>query len=172
MIAVVAGIAVVFVFFGNEIVNLFVPSRSASLTNGTTSTGNENNLVNVSVPESSLSEISPGVKMFDISVGDGEEIGVGKTVVLHYVGKFSDGTIFDSSLTRGQPLVFKIAAGALIPGLERGLAGMRVGGSRHIVISPELAYGSAGVKNSEGKYVIPPNSTLVFDVLLVGISGK
>lgn len=101
----------------------------------------------------------------DIQVGTGAEAVAGKKVSVHYVGTLTDGTKFDSSRDRGQPFDFPLGAGRVIKGWDQGVAGMKVGGKRKLVIPPELAYGSKGFPG-----LIPPNSTLVFEVELLGVS--
>ena len=101
----------------------------------------------------------------DIQVGTGAEAVSGNKVSVHYVGTLTDGTKFDSSRDRGQPFDFQLGAGRVIKGWDQGVAGMKVGGKRKLVIPPELAYGSKGFPG-----LIPPNSTLVFEVELLGVS--
>jgi peptidylprolyl isomerase/FKBP-type peptidyl-prolyl cis-trans isomerase FkpA len=104
-----------------------------------------------------------GLVVQDLSVGTGSEAVTGSTVAVHYVGRFTDGNKFDSSQDRGQPLEFKLGAGAMIQGFDLGIPGMRVGGKRQLTIPAELAYGA------RGGGPIPPNTTLVFDVELVAL---
>ena len=104
-----------------------------------------------------------GLVVQDLSVGSGGEAAAGRTVAVHYVGRFTDGKKFDSSHDRGQPLEFKLGAGAMIQGFDLGIPGMRVGGKRQLTIPAELAYGA------RGGGPIPPNATLVFDVELVAL---
>jgi FKBP-type peptidyl-prolyl cis-trans isomerase len=105
-----------------------------------------------------------GLKYTDIKVGEGEEAKPGQAVTVHYTGRLTDGTKFDSSLDRKQPFSFKLGAGQVIQGWDQGVAGMKVGGKRKLTIPPGLGYGSQSVGG-----VIPPNSTLVFDVELLGV---
>ncbi len=100
----------------------------------------------------------------DTQVGTGAEVVVGSTVVVHYEGRLTDGTVFDSSIPRGQPFSFTVGAGQVIQGWEQGLLGMKVGGKRTLTIPPELGYGAQAVGG-----VIPANSTLVFDIELLEV---
>ncbi|EME59877.1 FKBP-type peptidyl-prolyl cis-trans isomerase [Amycolatopsis decaplanina] len=102
----------------------------------------------------------------DISVGDGQEAKAGDTVSVHYVGvSHSTGDQFDASWDRGEPLRFGLGAGQVIPGWDQGVAGMKVGGRRQLVIPPHLAYGERGAGG-----VIKPNETLIFVVDLIGVN--
>ncbi|MFC3450415.1 FKBP-type peptidyl-prolyl cis-trans isomerase [Amycolatopsis speibonae] len=102
----------------------------------------------------------------DISVGDGQEAKTGDTVTVHYVGvSHSTGDQFDASWDRGEPLRFGLGRGQVIPGWDQGVAGMKVGGRRQLVIPPHLAYGERGAGG-----VIKPNETLIFVVDLVGVN--
>ena len=91
----------------------------------------------------------------------------GDVLSVHYEGKLQDGTIFDSSYKRGTPFKFQLGAGKVIAGWDQGIAGMREGEKKELVIPPELAYGEQGVPG-----VIPPNATLIFQVELLEIQGK
>ena len=101
----------------------------------------------------------------DLEVGTGPEATPGHQVAVHYVGvAWSDGTEFDNSYDRGEPLVFGLGAGQVIQGWDSGIAGMKVGGRRRITIPPHLGYGARGAGG-----VIKPNETLVFVCDLVGV---
>lgn len=102
----------------------------------------------------------------DTVIGTGEEAVAGKILTVHYTGTLADGTKFDSSLDRGEPFRFVLGAGQVIQGWEQGLAGMKVGGRRHLVIPPQLAYGD----NAVG--AIPAGSTLLFDVELLSVDSQ
>ena len=105
------------------------------------------------------------LKIEDIKVGTGSaEVKSGDTISIHYLGTLENGTKFDSSYDRGQPLETQIGVGRVIQGWDQGVLGMKVGGKRKLTIPPDLGYGAQGVGN-----VIPPNSTLIFEVELVGI---
>jgi len=105
------------------------------------------------------------LKIEDINVGTGAEAQAGNTVSVHYVGTLEDGKVFDSSRKRGEPFQFPLGAGKVIKGWDQGVAGMRIGGVRKLTIPPSLGYGSRGVGNG----LIPPNSTLIFEVELLGV---
>ena len=103
------------------------------------------------------------LEIHDEIVGEGAEATAGQTVTAHYVGvAFSSGEEFDASWSRGQPLSFKLGAGQVIQGWDAGIAGMRVGGRRRLVIPPHLAYGDRGAGSA-----IAPGETLIFVVDLV-----
>jgi FKBP-type peptidyl-prolyl cis-trans isomerase len=105
-----------------------------------------------------------GLQFIDIKVGDGASPQTGQTVVVHYTGWLADGTKFDSSVDRGQPFSFIIGAGKVIKGWDEGVATMKVGGKRRLIIPPELGYGATGYPGS-----IPANAQLIFDVELIEI---
>ena len=96
--------------------------------------------------------------------GEGVEIINHSKIQVHYLGKLEDGTKFDSSYDRGEPLSFQIGLRQVIEGWERGLMGMKIGGKRTLIIPPELAYGERGAGD-----LIPPNATLIFDVEIIDI---
>ena len=105
-----------------------------------------------------------GLKYVDLKVGEGAEAKSGKSVMVDYVGTLTDGTKFDSSYDRREPFPFKIGAGQVIQGWEEGVAGMKIGGKRKLIIPPALGYGEPGAPPR-----IPPNATLVFEVELLAV---
>ena len=103
-----------------------------------------------------------GLKISDIKVGNGSEASAGQTVSVHYRGTLENGKEFDSSYGRG-PFNFPLGAGQVIKGWDEGVAGMKVGGKRKLIIPPELGYGKRAIG------AIPSNSTLIFEVELLEI---
>ncbi|BCT67189.1 FKBP-type peptidyl-prolyl cis-trans isomerase [Nitrosospira sp. NRS527] len=145
-----------------------------------------NTLINLSIlllgmvllPQAAFSETRQGVSNVtelikeDTKIGTGEEAVVGKAVEVHYTGWLYDpsvpdkkGTKFDSSRDRGAPFSFLLGAGRVIKGWDRGVAGMKVGGQRTLIIPADMAYGARGA----GQGVIPPNAALIFEVELLGL---
>ncbi len=104
-----------------------------------------------------------GLKYIERNVGTGDVATKGKTIAVHYTGTLEDGTKFDSSIDRGQPIDFKLGIGQVIKGWDEGLDGVKVGGKRKLIIPAELGYGS----RPAGR--IPANSTLIFEVELVAV---
>ncbi|HKV10458.1 MAG TPA: FKBP-type peptidyl-prolyl cis-trans isomerase [Thermoanaerobaculia bacterium] len=105
-----------------------------------------------------------GLKYQDLKVGDGAEAASGKIVEVHYTGWLESGTKFDSSVDRHRPFTFRLGAGDVIKGWDQGVAGMKVGGKRKLIIPPDLGYGKRGAGE-----VIPPGATLIFEVELLGV---
>ena len=114
--------------------------------------------------EEKVIKTDSGLKYIDKKVGDGTEAKKGKTVVVHYTGWLKDGKKFDSSLDRKEPFTFELGAGNVIKGWDEGVAGMKVGGKRKLIIPPELGYGKKGAGN-----VIPPDAELTFEVELLEV---
>jgi rhodanese-related sulfurtransferase len=108
-----------------------------------------------------------GLQIRDLEKGTGEEANVGETVVVHYTGWLMDGTKFDSSVDRGTPFSFTLGERRVIPGWEKGVEGMQVGGKRELIIPPNMAYGAQGAGG-----VIPPNATLKFEIELLDVKAK
>lgn len=141
-IAAFTGLALIAYFiFSGPIMNFFNPSGSTAQTS---------------------SERPPFV-VEDITVGTGETAVAGRRLSVHYVGTLTDGRVFDSSRDSGVPFSFVLGAGGVIRGWDEGLVGMREGGRRLLIISPEYGYGNRGVGS------IPPDSTLIFEVELLDV---
>lgn len=106
---------------------------------------------------------SSGLQYIDVEAGAGAEAAAGHTVDVHYTGWLTDGRKFDSSRDRGEPFSFRLGGGQVIQGWDEGVAGMRVGGRRRLIIPAGLGYGSRGAGP------IPPGATLLFNVELLGV---
>jgi len=140
----VAMAVLVYLFFSGPLMNLFTPNIQNETENNMTTT-------------------ETGFKAEDVTVGTGELAQTGNTVRAHYVGKLTNGQVFDSSLDRGTPIEFTLGVGQVIRGWDEGIVGMREGGKRILTIAPEFGYGDRAVG------AIPANSVLVFEVELVDI---
>ena len=151
-IAVVAGVAVValfFIVFGNSFMtDNIISGAIGSGQTVATSSGDVTQLI-----------------AQDEVVGTGVAAQVGDTLSVNYTGKLEDGTVFDTSVGKA-PIQFTLGVGQVIQGWDQGIAGMKVGGKRLLIIPAALAYGSAG------RGSIPPNATLIFEVSLVGVTPQ
>jgi len=132
-----------YLLFADTIMNLFNPSPA-------------DNFDIAQMPQT-------GVVTEEIAIGNGPLVELGDTLTVHYVGTLSDGKVFDSSLDRNIPFSFVLGTGQVIRGWDEGLLGMRVGGKRLLIIAPDYGYGELGVGT------IPPNSTLIFEVVLLNV---
>ena len=108
--------------------------------------------------------LSSGLSYQEIKEGTGTEARSGQQVTVHYTGYLNNGKKFDSSVDRGKPFTFTLGTGQVIKGWDEGVAGMKVGGKRKLIIPPEMGYGSRGTGG-----IIPPNAELVFDVELLDV---
>jgi peptidylprolyl isomerase len=118
-------------------------------------------------PDITIPETPPPTELqtTDITVGEGEEARAGSTVEVHYAGRaYSNGEEFDSSYERGEAFSFTLGQGGVIPGWDQGIAGMREGGRRQLIVPPDLAYGEQGDPPDIG-----PNDTLVFVIDLLRV---
>jgi FKBP-type peptidyl-prolyl cis-trans isomerase FkpA len=110
-------------------------------------------------------ESKSGLKYIEIKEGTGKEAKAGDTVAVHYTGWLKDGKKFDSSVDRKMPFEFDLGAGMVIKGWDEGVAGMKEGGKRKLIIPPELGYGDKGA----GRGLIPPGAELHFEVELLKV---
>ena len=172
VIGAAAGLAVVALFFWYGVPGTGVSPQGAQVIDRDQSASIPSTLgsVGLNPQDDQFTEPVPGLKVAEIIVGAGAEVQSGKSVSVHYIGRLADGTQFDSSLDRGQPLTFVYGQGQLIPGFEVGIASERVGSVLRIIIPPSLGYGTNDVKDpSSGTVIIPGNSTLTFDVEIVAV---
>jgi peptidylprolyl isomerase len=114
--------------------------------------------------EGAVQTTASGLQYIDEKVGDGASVQSGQTVSVHYTGWLTNGSKFDSSRDRGEPFEFPVGAGRVIRGWDEGVASMKIGGKRRLIVPPDLGYGARGIGP------IPPNSTLIFDVEALGAS--
>lgn len=124
-------------------------------------------LTNDQAQENKNNEVfeNQGIKIEILKEGEGDSAESGNTISVNYVGTLEDGTVFDSSVERGVPFTFTLGINSVIQGWEVGIVGMKEGETRKLTIPPQLAYGEQGVSG-----VIPPNSTLIFEVTLIEIN--
>lgn len=158
----IAVIAVAFIFFGHSMLALFSVGGSHPVQNSST--------VYSSTVSKSTASTSPstsgGLSVINNVVGTGAVAQSGDTVAVLYKGSLQNGTVFDSSQAhKNKPLIFKLGAHRVIPGMEQGIIGMKVGGARTITIPPSLGYGARGYGP------IPPNAELIFQVQLVNVTS-
>lgn len=159
-VGVAVGLAVVvalaFLFFGSGIFAPFSqPAPVATTTDAVTA--------QAVMQDQSANQNSDSLQITDTTVGTGAVAEAGDTVTVDYVGTLTDGTVFDASKNHGQPFTFTLGAGQVIQGWDQGVAGMKVGGVRTLVIPAALGYGAQAVGP------IPANSTLVFQVTLLDV---
>jgi peptidylprolyl isomerase len=169
---IAVGLAVVvamgLLFFGSRIFNPFnavTPAATATSTSQTASTTMDTQTTSASASAPIPSPLPTQLTGSDTVVGTGAQAKAGDTVTVNYVGMLPDGTVFDASAKHGQAFSFTLGAGQVIKGWDLGVAGMKVGGKRRLIIPPAEAYGNQAVGG-----VIPANSTLIFDIELVGVT--
>jgi FKBP-type peptidyl-prolyl cis-trans isomerase FkpA len=150
--------------------SLFVPTFALAIALSVTFPSTQAFAQDAAASVASAAPVAPSLQQVDVKIGTGKEAIAGSTVVVHYSGWLFDakdakqhGAAFDSSVGRG-PFSFPLGAGRVIKGWDQGVAGMKVGGKRTLIIPAELGYGARGAGG-----VIPPNATLVFDVELLDV---
>ena len=111
-------------------------------------------------------QTATGLEYVEVVEGTGARPKPGETVSVHYTGWLKSGQKFDSSVDRGEPFAFPIGKGRVIKGWDEGVATMKVGGKRKLIIPAHLGYGDRGAGN-----VIPPSATLIFEVELLGVQS-
>jgi FKBP-type peptidyl-prolyl cis-trans isomerase len=154
-IAIAVGVFVIgFFFFSGTLVEMFRPQESENL-----------DVVQLDFMNSEEQTGTQNLLIEDIVLGSGAEAVAGSIITVHYVGTLESGQKFDSSIDRGQPFQFMLGAGQVIAGWDQGFEGMKVGGKRKLTIPPSLGYGP----NAVGP--IPANSTLIFEVELLGVGN-
>ena len=146
---------------------LALAAAGAALATGETSTPAAPAAPTAAAPAAQETTVTTasGLKYEDLQVGDGAEAKSGDRVQVHYTGWLENGTKFDSSVDRGRPFEFPLGAGRVIRGWDEGVAGMKVGGKRKLVIPAALGYGDRGAGG-----VIPPGATLIFEVELLKVN--
>ncbi|NDD27532.1 MAG: FKBP-type peptidyl-prolyl cis-trans isomerase [Proteobacteria bacterium] len=138
------------------------PAEKAPVTSGAPATSTSG--APAPAADGKMVKTASGLQYIDTVEGKGASPAAGQTVVVHYTGWLLDGKKFDSSVDREKPFEFVIGQGQVIKGWDEGVASMKVGGKRTLVIPAELGYGSRGAGGA-----IPPNATLKFDVELIAI---
>ncbi len=166
-VAIAVVVALGLLFFGPRIFAPFQPgsSQTATTTDMTASTTAQTTMnSDLANPEPIPNPLPTTLTGSDTVVGTGAEAVAGKTVTVNYVGMLPNGTVFDASANHGQPFSFTLGGGQVIKGWDLGVAGMKVGGKRRLIIPSDLAYGNQAVGG-----VIPANATLIFDIELLDV---
>ncbi|MFA5098914.1 MAG: FKBP-type peptidyl-prolyl cis-trans isomerase [Candidatus Paceibacterota bacterium] len=153
IMAIVIALVGVYLFMGNK-------NEDETGENLNNNINNQNQMENKTLED--------GLQIIDEVIGTGAEAKAGDIVSVNYIGTLENGKKFDSSYDRNQPFSFTLGIGQVIRGWDEGVAGMKIGGKRKLVIPPALAYGSQEVGNG----LIPANSTLIFEVELLGVQSQ
>lgn len=161
-VALALVVALGFLAFGTPMLSSLTGQQPADPMGVGTTTSLTENSVDLSLAPGEA--LPTDLVITDTVIGSGAEATPGSMVTVNYVGALPDGTVFDASANHGQPFTFQLGAGQVIRGWDEGVAGMKVGGKRRLVIPPGMAYGNQAVGG-----VIPANATLLFEVELVAV---
>jgi len=151
-------------FFGGNVFAPFAPTTATDNSIAPLDLSTEASSMNTDQSPAIPATLPTTLTITDVTVGTGTEATSGSTVSVNYVGMLPDGTVFDASDKHGGAFSFALGAGQVIKGWDMGVAGMKVGGKRQLIIPADLAYGNQAVGG-----VIPANATLIFDVELVEV---
>jgi len=154
------------VLSSGTMVQIFSNANAAPSNNTPAPTGMASNEIDKESGKPVITTAS-GLKYVELVVGTGAAAKAGDHVFMNYVGKLSDGTVFDASAKHGGPFDFVLGTGSVIKGWDEGVAGIKIGGKRKLIIPPQLGYGMQGAGG-----VIPPNATLTFETELVSIKSN
>ncbi len=166
-VALAVAVAIGLLFFGSQIFAFMSGGQAAQTPTPVSdiATTTDTSSTQASMTQPIPQPLPTTLTVTDEVVGTGATAKAGDTVNVNYVGTLPDGTVFDASAKHGGPLSFQLGAGRVIKGWDEGVAGMKVGGKRQLIVPPGMGYGDQAVGN-----LIPANATLIFEVELIGIN--